>query len=201
MKKDVFIVVFLSVLLCLSSASADVILPGEHAVKYSFEITNINSYPDYVFFYFIMGPGDDSFFKVERISEVNEPSFYKFSTAKAYMIKSNLFNDNIIPNTAGIIDLNFSFNSQVSYVGDENPLIKVRDVFEIVQTIDSFKLEPKKVIYYYNDGTSEEKIIQNGKKSEPSRNLTLAYVMIYFLIPIIALLALVYLLIRRKNEK
>ena len=217
MKRGLLVVLLVSFLLLLTNVNADIILPGQHAVYYSFEIQNINEFPDYTFFYVVCGPGDSSCLLKEqlyavKINQTNEPKFYKFSVAKMFAIKSESFDQiadqnnrdllKVQINDTRILDMNFSFKSLMDYVEDENPLVKKTEFLRIVQKENIFQLEKEKIIYTYSDGVIEEHILDNeGSEPTPSRTLTWPFILLYFFVPSIALIIIIVLLIGRKNEE
>ena len=82
----------------ISSAYADVIEPGKKDIKLSYQISNINSFPIYVFL--LHGSPSPSY----EILNSSEFSFYKLSTASIYAVKRSSFNKTFEPEQPEFVD-------------------------------------------------------------------------------------------------
>ena len=79
------ILVVLLILGSIGTATADVIEPGQKNVPFSYQITNIQDYPDYVFI--LHGTPNPS----AEILTSSEFSFYKLSTCSVYAVPRTVF--------------------------------------------------------------------------------------------------------------
>jgi hypothetical protein len=217
MKKNWLFLSFILIMGLLSSSlvKADIIMPGTHTVYHEIEVLNLGDFPNYTFFYIVCGAGDIDCkglsdvirqpVRLNKFNQVNQINFYKHSLGKTFALKNEYFNESLNLSNSNVfidfIDMNYSFRSISTNVKDEDPLVKYKDVLMIVKTPDGFKFEQKRIVYYYDDGTSEEKTVENGKIPKQSKTLTWKFILLYFGIPLIALIIIIILLLRRKNAE
>ena len=207
----------ISIIICVSiipSISADIIMPGTKSSTYRYEIENMNEYSDYVFI------------RCDLYAPWGEPvlltigesfSFYKLSTPSIFAVKEEDFNES---------DLQKDINEQWEYFEDNPKVIQSNIELEPVFTnlpaneplessyiyleiisIDDASLQIKKdrVVYTYNDGTSEEKYF-NSQDTMPERSkkalLPFWFESFwYFWIPLIAIICILIILFVRKRDK
>jgi len=156
-------------LLC-SSVMADMIPAGYKSVSYCFTIENQVDYPDYVLVLF-----GEPLVHGEVIHINDCVPFYKFAQPAIYAIPQNIFDENKLTQLRGEYSQNnqqpfekyFQNNPAIkkSNLKLENygltskydPLAAAKDVLRIV-TLDyqSFIIEKEKIIYTYEDGSTEE---------------------------------------------
>lgn len=207
--KIVFSIIFLLILVSTTSvAFADVIEPGMKEIKYYYEVSNIDNYPDYVF----LAHGNPS--PIVEIVNSSEFSFYKFSTVSIYAIKKSDFNENelknmdeeelenFFKNDPRVIRSDIELQGSYKNVIIADPLDKALVVLE-VKSIKENKLEIKKskVVYEYVDGTKEEeKFIDQNTTPEPSKNSVWSDQVFYIIIPILAIIVIGVILIARRYK-
>jgi len=168
-------IIFFIFLIFPQISYGDGVLPGRKELFYCFIVSNVNSYPNYQFYSNApLGyPLEDPFYHTEIIEENKCISFLKSSTIKISAKKIYGQGIPIVSNLAiqapGIVD-------------ESNPLNGITDVLTI-KSIDNNNLiiEKTKVIYTYNDGTTEEKYYQNqNERPEPSKKLSIILLYKYY---------------------
>lgn len=202
------IIIFLAsiYLLTAPAAYADVIDPGEKEIPLYYHITNINSYPDYVFL--LHGTPSPSFV-VLNTSQFN---FYKLSTGSIYAVGKSDFNlaelekmnstqlDNYFNNNTNIIVSNIELEGGYGNVDLSNSLDRVVIELEIT-TINQSELVIKKTraLYFYLDGTSKTADFTD-QNTIPTLDTSFSPIDIlwYFILPLIAVVAIFLVILRRK---
>jgi hypothetical protein len=206
-----YLLLLIAVLVCISSlasASADVINPGEKEVKLYYKITNINNYQDYIFL--LHGNPSPSLILLNS----NEFSFYKFSTSTIYAAPKSEFNiselnnlnsteqDNFIENNTKLIPSNLTLEGTYGMVNQASTLDKVVVELEIT-SLNQTALQIKKTQakYYYLDGSTKTVIFTDQNVTAPSdTSLNAADLLWYFLLPLIAVVAVLLLILRRRTN-
>jgi len=203
-------------LLAAPKVSADLLIPGYKGVEYCFQIENTNDFPDYTFVvhYTFAMEG----YQVIRGNECL--SFYKFNVPKIYAINKLLFNEaplisimnsgnhskltEYIANDKNFIPSDVEIKA-ISQVVDTDPTKKIVDVLKIISIEnDKLEIEKSKTIYTYTDDTTEEKAYATQDvRPLPSRLIIplSSYEIMYFAIPVIALIIIVIILASRKFMK
>jgi hypothetical protein len=193
----------------MGNSSADVINPGEKNVPFSYQITNIQDYPDYVFI--LHGTPNPSM----EVLNTSEFSFYKLSTCSIYAVPRNVFNQvqmdqmdenqmsAFLNNDSRVARSSLKLEGTYGNVNEANPL----DTALIILNIKSINgnnldIQKEKIIYGYNNGQKVEKPFQNQNQTpEPtSPELSLNYYLYSILLPIIALGIILFIIIRRKTS-
>ena len=207
----------LVVLGTLSSVSADVIIPGEKSVSFSYEISNMNEYKGYVFVLFgVAGYGPAS---TARLIRADEPiiAFYKFARPSIYAIKETDFNDSVLTmdlaaqeqyfvNNTKVIKSNIELSSGLSRVPEDSPLASSKVILTIV-TLDAsqFVLQKIKIIYTYTDGSTEEQpFVSQDITPSPSRQpMTLSWSssLWFIVLPGCAVAGIMYVVLKRRRKK
>ena len=180
---------FVLTVLVISFVSADVIAPGQKNIPIKNVITNIGDFPDYTFVRICV-------FKAENQS-INEIVSYE------------------IINTSGIIEpyYNKPCNENSVYAFKDIDLSLLTDKNELIKNINLGKgikvIEGIETIEYSTITDSRELILKeytvslNAVAKNPSNTKTdrsfLIY--LYFLIPVLALLIVVYILIKRTKKE
>ncbi|MFH1107375.1 MAG: hypothetical protein V1787_05770 [Candidatus Micrarchaeota archaeon] len=124
------ILVVLAVLL-VTSARADVILPGEHSIEYCAIIGNLGDYPDYVFFHW-GAPGADrvpesALSSLVPVQEGECMRFYKFNRERVYAVhESKYYGGNYGP---GDLLVSEGYMTAVAVLPDSDPRTKVTDTY------------------------------------------------------------------------
>jgi hypothetical protein len=206
-----YIFILIAVLVCLSSlstASADVINPGEKEVKLYYQITNINNYQDYIFL--LHGNPSPSLLLLNS----SEFSFYKFSTATIYAAPKSDFNiselnnlnsteqDNFIENNAKLIPSNLTLEGTYGMVNQASTLEKVVVELEITSLNQSaLQITKTRAKYYYLDGSTRTvNFTDQNVTAPPDTSLNAVDILWYFLLPLIAVVALLLLIMRRRTN-
>lgn len=214
MKNRIFFICI--TLLILSSIPevvfADVIEPGLKQVDLYYKISNIQNYQDYVFL--AHGTPSPSY----ELINSSEFSFYKLSTVSLYAIKKsdfNDFNENKLKNGdiitiddffkkhPGVIKSNIELNGSYGTVGIDNPLENVTVILEITSlNKNNLEIKKSKVLYAYNDGSTQEEIIHDNILPLPSKNNISywSYQLFFIIIPILSIMAIVLIIIARKYK-
>lgn len=201
-KKSVILFVLTAFFVFSSVVSADVIVPGEKYVPWCYEISNINSYPDYVFVFNeerVTGP--------KVINQGDCFDFYKIGLTSIYAIKKSEFNEGELnkeffkKGSPKLIKSNLQLSAFAS-VKENDPLENIVITLDITSLSQSkFDVKKSKITYTYNDGTSEVKVFQTQDIPNPSRNAVLPWWFAkfwYIILPIAAVLLIgIILLIRR----
>lgn len=185
------LILFSLCLVILPIVSADIITPGFHGISINNYIENINSYPDYVFV--SDGSLGTGMCPLQLVSNNGKISgdYYKFCSVFVYAIPKNKINETKINEMNGERDL-----------GDEE--IKAyfeslggKEVIEGVQTYSQIPVisSIKEKNNYYN-------VSLNQVKTEPDRHKILrnALIYVYIIIPIIAILIIAFILIKRRRK-
>ncbi len=209
MKTKIFLLTVIVLILAfnISSVYADVIEPGKKEIKLSYQISNINSYPYYVFL--LHGSPSPSY----EIINSSEFSFYKLSTASIYAVKRSSFNENILnQNNQSFVDSYFkddpsvihsNLNLEGSYgsVAQNSQLSSSLIVLEIVSVNNTaLEIKKSKIIYNFTDGTIQEMDFKSDNSTpvpSKSHNVPTDYLW-YLVLPVFALIAIIIILLRRK---
>lgn len=155
MNKKIILLFITLLFLVPSIVFADVIMPGEKAVSYCFEISNINDFPNYTFKLELPLAGHS-----EEILVGECKRFYKHEYPSIFAVDQ---------------DKNYYYSSlkiqSISTVPINDPREKVQDVFTIMSIEgNNLKLEKTKVVYYYTDGTNEDVVYQDENiRPEPTQ--------------------------------
>jgi hypothetical protein len=193
----------------LQAVGADVVEPGKKEISYYYQISNITSYPDYIFL--LHGSPSPSY----QVLNSSEFSFYKFSTVSVYAVRKSDFNQVELENmNASQIDSYFKNNIQVipsntvlkgtyGTFSSTNPLEKVLIVMEIV-SLNSTHLELKKYLakYVYSDGTVKEAYFQdqNTTPTPPDGSARWSGNWWYFALPLAALIGIITVILRNRKK-
>ncbi|MGB9937127.1 MAG: hypothetical protein ACPK7O_05355 [Methanobacterium sp.] len=210
MKFKIILLLSIFVLLSFSSvAYADVIDPSMKNVKIYYQVSNIQEYPDYVFF--IHGNPSPSL----EIINSSKFSFYKLSTVSIYAINKKNFNENdlknmddseienFFKNNLNIIKSDIELQGASKSVEMSNPL----DEMIITLNIDSINnksmdIKKSKVTYRYNDGSMQEETYKDQNSTpEPTKKDTWSNNLFYTAIPFVAFVALVIIVRFRFMKK
>jgi hypothetical protein len=212
MRKLIFLFFIISLFL-VSSVSADMIPAGQKYVKYTFEIENIGDYPEYLFF--LYGKPMVNGFPIEVGEEL---FFYKLASPRIYAIQKDNFNaeefeEIIKPKNHPLWDNYFSKEHQFiksdlklknyGLVSEFDPLVSAKDILKIAHlSEEGFIVVKDTVVYTYKDGMAEVKEY-NTMDPSPSRTTILpswtmpAVIITAFLLSLVALILMIYLVVRR----
>lgn len=204
-----YLIIFLIIsLFSVPSAFADVIQPGEKAIIYDYQLTNIQDYPDYVF---ILHGMPSPTMEILSSSEFN---FYKLSTCSIYAIKKSDFNkinwtkmnetevELFLMNDSRVARSNLELEGQYGSVSIDNPLESALILLRInsIQG-NNLEIQKTKIVYGYNNGQHKEAKFQNQNQTpEPSTQNSLTSYIYYLVVPIIAAIILIYIIAKRKSK-
>jgi hypothetical protein len=194
----------------ISSVYADVIEPGKKEIKLSYQISNINNFPMYVFL--LHGSPSPPY----EILNTSEFSFYKLSTASIYAVKRSVFNTNILNqnnqsavedyfnNNSNVIHSNLELEGSYGNVDTDNQLNGALIVLEIVAVNDTaLEMKKSKIIFNFTDGSTQEKTFEADNITPvPSKtNVTTIYYLWYLVLPLMSAIAIIGIfLYRRRGE-
>ena len=187
MKNKLFVLSFLC-LIILPIISADVIDPGYSPITVNNYITNINDFPAYIF---ISGGNlGIEMCPLEIIDDEQIGSYYKFCDVFVYAIPKDKFNNTKIEEInfekeTNLEEIKLYFNS----IGGK----------EVITNINTYETKPisnsvKERKNYYTISLSQVKTQPDEIKTSKS-NL----IYFYILAPIIAILIIIFILIKRKK--
>ncbi|AUB56187.1 hypothetical protein [Methanobacterium subterraneum] len=208
--KSVQILILLLILLStMGISSADVINPGEKNVPFSYQISNIQDYPDYVFI--LHGTPNPSI----EVLNSSEFSFYKLSTCSIYAVPRKVYNDvqmnqmdenqvdEFIKNDSRVARSSLKLEGTYGNVNEANPLETALIILNIKSIQgNNLDIQNEKIIYGYNNGLKVEKPFQSQNQTpEPtSPGPSWDYYIYFIVLPIIALGIIVFIIIRRKTS-
>lgn len=203
------ILVLLLILSAVGTSSADVINPGEKNVPFNYQITNTQDYPDYVFI--LHGTPNPSY----EILDSSEFSFYKLSVCSIYAVPKTVLNtvkldqmndtqiETFIKNDSRVARSNLTLDGLYGTVNVANSLDSALILLKInsIQG-DNLNISKEKIIYSYNNGQKVEKPFQNQNQiPEPtSPGPSWDYYFYFIVLPILALAAIFYIILRRKSN-
>jgi hypothetical protein len=204
---SIFIIIVLILAFNISSAYADVIEPGKKNIILSYKISNINSYPNYVFL--LHGNPSPSY----EILNSSEFSFYKLSTASIYAVKQSKFNqkilnqnnqtavDNYFKDDANVIHSSLVLDGSYGTVDQNNQLNGALIVLEIVSLNDTtLELKKSKIIFSFTDGSTHGKAFKSDNSTpDQTKNINLIDYLWYLILPLLAAIALLVILIPRRR--
>lgn len=204
------ILIFLLIMVSVTGiASADVINPGEKSIPFSYQLSNIQDYSDYVF---ILHGNPNPSMEVLNSSEF---SFYKFSTCSIYAVPVVVFNQ---------VQVNQMNDSQLSeFLASDTSVarstLKLEGLYGTVKEGDSLEsaliilniksiqgnnldIQKEMIVYGYSDGQKVEKPFQSQNQTPGLPTLEQSwYFYLYFIVlPLIALGAVVFIIIKRRSD-
>jgi hypothetical protein len=209
-KISLLIIVVLILAFNISSAYADVIEPGKKDIKLSYKISNINSFPLYVFL--LQGNPSPQY----EILNASEFSFYKLSTASIYAVKRSSFNsdtlnqnnqsavEDFFKNNSNVIHSNLELEGSYGTVDQNNQLNGALIVLEIVSVNDTaLEIEKSKIIFSFTDGSTQEKAFKADNTTPvPTKTKQIAIIdyLWYLILPLLAAIAIIGILLYRRKE-
>ncbi|OPX59118.1 MAG: hypothetical protein A4E25_01349 [Methanobacterium sp. PtaB.Bin024] len=207
--KHVHIFILLFILASFTGTSAaDVVNPGEKTISLSYQLTNIQDYPDYVF---ILHGTPNPSMEVLNSSEFN---FYKLSTCSIYAVPRTVYDsvnleqmnetqvEQFLNNDSRVARSNLQLDGIYGTVSDSNPLQSALITLKInsIQGND-LNIEKNSIIYSYENGQTEEKAFTNQDQTpEPSNPGSWMDYIYFIILPILALAAVIFILIRRRSN-
>ncbi|MCC7560340.1 MAG: hypothetical protein KO318_07945 [Methanobacterium sp.] len=203
------LILLLILLSTMGISSADVINPGEKNVPFSYQISNIQDYPDYVFI--LHGTPNPSI----EVLNSSEFSFYKLSTCSIYAVPRNVYNEvqidqmdetqmsEFLKNDSRVARSSLKLEGTYGNVNEANPLETALIILNIKSIQgNNLDIQKEKIIYGYNNGLKVEKPFQSQNQTpEPtSPGPSWDYYIYFIVLPIIALGIIVFIIIRRKTS-
>jgi len=196
--------VVLSFVFSLSPVYGDVLEPGKKTVPIYYVLENINDYSGYVFL--LHGnPSPDL-----QILNSSPFTFYKFSVASIYAVKESDFNleelksrdsrqlDAYFQNDSRVLNSNLKLEAIYDTVSDTNPLENATIILR-VRSLDEngLKIVKDRIVFGYQDGQTEKKnyVDENTTPEAPPREGNLYW---YYLVPILAAVAILFILLYRR---
>lgn len=203
------ILIFLIIMVSITGiSSADVINPGEKNIPFSYQLSNIQNYPDYIFI--LHGTPNPSM----EVLNSSEFSFYKLSTCSVYAVPVAVFNQmqvnemndtqvsEFLTSDTRVARSALKLEGSYGTINEANPLQSAL----IILNIDSIQgnnldIQKEKVIYTYSSGHKVEAPFQSQNQTpEPTISGQSWDSYVYFIaLPILALAIILFLIIRRRS--
>jgi hypothetical protein len=204
------ILIFLLIVVSITgTSSADVITPGEKNIPFSYQLSNIQDYPDYVFI--LHGTPNPSI----EVLNSSEFSFYKFSTCSIYAVPGTVFNQmqlnemndtqvsEFLTSDTRVARSALKLEGSYGNVNEGNPLQSALIILNIKSLQgNNLDIQKEKVIYTYSNGQKVEEPFQSQNQTpEPTISGQSWDSYIYFIVlPIIALALILFIIIRRRSN-
>jgi hypothetical protein len=200
---------FLMICSLIPLVSADVINPGEKSIPFSYELSNIQDYPDYMFI--LHGTPNPSM----EVLNSSEFSFYKLSTCSIYAVPRTIFNsvqmgqmndtemEEFLNNDSRVARSNITLDGLYGTVNVANSLESALIILKINSVQGNIlDIQKEKIIYTYSNGQKVEKPFQSQNETpEPTTPGPSWDSYIYFIVlPILALAAIIFIIIRRRSN-
>lgn len=180
------IAIMIMMVLVFPAVSADVITPGYSPIPISNTITNYDDFPDYVF----LAVGQGPMCNIEVIENGVINGQYKFCRIDVYVIEDSKFEEGLI------------LTDEEGYITDEQLVKDYLSEVEAIKVLDDIEFYREvHVTSPIKEINNEYEIDLNKVLTEPtnSQGKDNPWFYVYIAIPIIALLIIVFILIRRKN--
>lgn len=204
------LIAVLFVLVSITGASyADVVNPGEKTITYSYQLSNIQDYPGYVFI--LHGTPNPSL----EVLNSSEFSFYKLSTCSIYAVpfsvyqevQVNQMNDNqiseFLKNDSRVARSDLKLEGLYDTVNEGNSLESALIILKIRSIQGNIlDIQKEKIIYTYTNGQRIEKPFQNQNQTPepPAMGQSWDFYLYFVVLPILALVVILFLLIRRRSS-
>lgn len=204
------ILIFILILLAITgTSSADVINPGEKNIPFSYQLSNIQDYSDYVFI--LHGSPTPSM----DVLNSSEFSFYKLSTCSIYAIPGAVFNQmqvnqmndtqvsEFLNNDTRVARSSLKLEGNYGTVNEANPLQNALIILNIKSIQgNNLDIQKEKVVYTYSNGQKVEQPFQSQNQTpEPTISGQSWDFYVYFIVlPIIALALILFIIIRRRSN-
>jgi hypothetical protein len=184
-------VIVLLVLIVLPVISADIAIPGTKNVEINNYITNINDFPDYVFFSSgNLGPGMCPIMVVGSDGRISD--YYKFCDVSVYAVLKNNFNEEKINE----INSDESYNQEnISQYFDSINAKEVISDLEVYKTTSIISAETSKNNYYSIE-LEKVKTLPNSISKEGDYRIY-----VYLAIALIALTIITLLVVKGFKKK
>lgn len=189
-------------------SSADVIEPGQKTISLSYQLSNIQDYPDYVFI--LHGTPNPSM----EVLNSSEFSFYKLSICSIYAVPRTVYDsvqldqmnetqvEQFLTNDSRVARSNLQLDGTYGPVSDSNPLQSALIILKInsIQG-NELNLEKTSIIYSYENEQTEEKPFTNQNQTPEPSNPGSWWDYVYFIVlPILALAVILFVIIRKRRS-
>lgn len=204
------LMVALFILVSINGASyADVVNPGEKTIPYSYQIANIQDYPDYVLI--LHGTPNPSL----EVLNSSEFSFYKLSTCSIYAVPSSVYQEvqvnqmndtrvsEFLNNDSRVARSDLELEGLYDTINEGNSLesalilLKIRSIQG-----NTLNIQKEKIIYTYSNGQRIEKPFQNQNQTPepPVIGQSWDFYLYFVVLPLLALAVILFILIRRRSS-
>ena len=209
----IFMLITLLLLICMTNASADLINLGEKSASYSYILSNIDDYDNYVFLLY----GTTNYGPMTQPQIINSGDaifFYKAVRPSIYAVKSTEFNESILydydnfnnyfENDPTVLHSNIVLEPIYNIIPENDPLVSSQVILEIT-TLDDTQFDIKKtsIIFTYEDGSSEEKAFLS-QDAFPMPSIILGsspfQILWYIGLPLLGISGVLLMIIRRRER-
>lgn len=178
--------------------SADTIIRGTHPIQINNKITNLGAYSEYIFVTSINGEDFGPGYGMCPIRLVEEDGtisshYYKFCSISVYAIKKSDIDLNKFNNGAiGLKDLALNESEMQEYFDSLNPI-------EVISNIEHYKIvsDASTITVENNEYVISLGITKEVPDSQHIERNNLSY--FYIIVPLIALIIIITILIKRKK--
>jgi hypothetical protein len=203
------ILIVLVIMASIGTAAADAIEPGQKNVPLSYQITNIQDFPDHVFI--LHGTPNPSL----DILDSSEFSFYKLSICSVYAVPQTVFDsvqmdqmdeaqiEEFLKNDTRVASSNLTMDGIFGTVNVADPLESALILLEIKSIKDNnLDIKKTKIIYYYSDGQKVEKPFQSENQIplHTAPGPSWDFYLYFIALPIVALVTILILALRRRSH-
>lgn len=203
------LIFFLIMVSIIGTSTADVINPGEKNIPFSYQLSNIQDYSNYVFI--LHGTPNPSM----EVLNSSEFSFYKLSTCSIYAVPVTVFNQmqlnemddtqlsEFLTGDTRVARSDLILNGSYGTVNEGNPLQSALIILNIKSIQgNNLEIQKEKVIYTYSTGQKVEEPFQSQNQTpEPTLSgQSLDSYIYYVVLPIIALAIILFIIIRRRSN-
>lgn len=202
------LIFFLIMVSIIGTSTADVINPGEKNIPFSYQLSNIQDYSNYVFI--LHGTPNPSM----EVLNSSEFSFYKLSTCSIYAVPVTVFNQmqlnemddtqlsEFLTGDTRVARSDLILNGSYGTVNEGNPLQSALIILNIKSIQgNNLEIQKEKVIYTYSTGQKVEEPFQSQNQTpEPTLSGQSLDSYIYVVLPIIALAIILFIIIRRRSN-
>lgn len=189
--------------------SADVINPGEKNIPFTYQIINIQDYPDYVFI--LHGTPNPSF----EVLNSSEFSFYKLSTCSIYAVPRTVLDsvqlsemddnevESFLNNDSRVARSNITLGGSYGTVNVADTLDSALIILKINSIHgNTLDIQKEKIIFGYSNGQKIEKpfMTQNQTPEPGAPQSTWDSYVYYIIAPILAISVILFIIFRRKTN-
>ena len=196
-----FIALFAGLVL---NAYADVIPDGHHSVEHCFRVSNMSKYSDYTFISrsFLVNFADSNW--VNSVIVMDSCNGFnrgvkklQICTTKEKVDLQNFHTNKTI--CSNILEIQFA-----GFIRNGEPIQKIIDVLEVDKPTDAeLYIKKLKMVYYYNDGTSEELSYktQDVRPLPSKKSISIISSKLWFMLPVGVFLAILLITIQKYHKR